>query len=244
VPVLAAGAAGQLAALLAACDTVVSGLLNESPQTVVCVGSGPLTRRFSDTAWGTLAGYGVAVEAPARHDDGEEPELPLSLTIGRWLLDRVGWSGDVLLQTVDSGRAGRSGSSAGSGSSAADCAELGRALEAEAGSQAVWLVLGDGTNRRGPSSPGHDDPRAPGFDALVADALARADLDAILGLDAGLAAELGVGGRAAWQVLAGGVQATHSAEVPGAFAATIESAVHYDAAPFGVEYLVADWRFR
>jgi hypothetical protein len=53
-----------------------------------------------------------------------------------------------------------------------------------------------------------------------------------------------VGGRAAWQVLAGGVRAAKAAPVSGAFAAIIESSVHYDAAPFGVEYLVADWRFR
>ena len=217
--------------LLAACDTVVSGLLNESPQTVVCVGPGAQTTRYRPGAWGTLAGYGVPVEAPARHD-GTEPELPLSLTIGRWLLDRVGWSGDLLLQTV------------GSGSTAADSAELGRALEAEAGSPAVWLVLGDGTNRRGPASPGHDDPRAEGFDAAVARALAGADLEALLGLDAELAADLGVAGRAAWQVLAGGVRATQKAQPAGTFTAKIEAALHYDAAPFGVEYLVADWRFR
>jgi hypothetical protein len=238
VPALAAGAAPLLEPVLAACETVVAGLLSEGPQVVVCIGSGDRTTRYRPQSWGTLAGYGVGVDGPARHGD-EPAELPLSLTIGRWLLERVGWTGAVLLQEVDTRRP------------APDCAGLGRELAAEAGSGAAWLVLGDGSNRRGPRSPGHDDPRAEGFDAAVARAFAAADLNALLGLDAGLAAELGVGGRAVWQVLAGAAGATGAARAvadpPGGGAANtagIEAAVHYDEAPFGVEYLVADWRFR
>jgi len=237
VPALAAGAAVLLAPLLAACDAAVTGLLEHAPSMVVCVGSGRRTIRRRPQDWGTLAGFGVAVEAPSRHPDGP-PDLPLSLTIGRWLLERSGWSGAVLMQEV-----------AGT-EPAQDCVQLGSRLAAQAGPQAVWLVLGDGSNRRGPKSPGFDDPRAPGFDAAVTRAFATADLDALIGLDCVLAAELGVAGRSAWQVLAGAVPAIGTVAAgaepgpgPGAKPG-IEARVHFDAAPFGVEYLVADWRLR
>jgi hypothetical protein len=69
---------------------------------------------------------------------------------------------------------------------------------------------------------------AAGAAGLVAPRLVACDLDA------GLAAELGVGGRAVRQVLASAVDA--------AGWAGIEATVQYDAAPFGVEYLVADGR--
>jgi hypothetical protein len=151
--------------------------------------------------------------------------LPLSLTIGRWLVDRSGWAGEVALQEVAADTA------------AADCEQLGRRLAAETGPNAVWLALGDGSTRRGPRSPGHDDPRAAGFDAEVARAFASADLAALLGLDTRLAAQLGAAGRPVWQVLAGAAAAD-----PGW--AAIDATVHFEDAPFGVGYLVADWRPR
>jgi hypothetical protein len=223
VPALAAGAAPDIAPLLAACDSVVAGLLGRAPRTVVCLGPGERTALHPADDWGTLGGFGVAVEAPARHDP-PAPALPLSLTIGRWLLERAGWTGEVLMQQVAADLP------------TSDCAALGARLASGTGPRSVWLVLGDGSFCRGPTAPGHDDPRASGFDAEVARAFADADLEGLLGLDTGLAGELGVAGRPAWQVLAGAVGAF---EVGG----PIESEVHYEAAPFGVGYLVAHWRF-
>ena len=114
-----------------------------------------------------------------------------------------------------------------------DCLELGRSLDQQAGPDAVWLVVGEGSNRRGVRSPGFEDPRAAEFDAQVAKALTGADPDALAAIDPALADELGCVGRSGWQVIAGAL------DEPGAATATMR----YEAAPFGVAYLVADWRF-
>jgi hypothetical protein len=225
VPALASGAASILEPLLGACEQVVNDLLGQAPETIVCVGPGERTTRRRSRDWGTLAGYGVAVEAPSQHDDGLA-HLPLSLTIGRWLLERVGWQGAVVMQEVESK------------TSAADCAQLGRELDADVGARAGWLVLGDGSNRRGPRSPGHDDPRAEGFDAAIATAFDDVDLAALAGLDSDLAAELGAAGRVSWQVLAAAAGQTLEQS-----ARPLTATVRYQGAPFGVGYLVGEWRF-
>jgi hypothetical protein len=231
VPALAAGAAPEIAALLAACDAAVAGLLAPVPSVIVCLGPGDATTRHQPGDWGTLAGFGVAVDAPSDHDPAElvAPRLPLSLTIGHWLLERSGWTGAVLTQQVAADL------------TVSESAALGARLTDETGPAAAWLVLGDASIGRGPKAPGYDDPRAVEFDAEVGRAFADADLDGLLGLDVGLAAELGAAGRSAWQVLAGAVQSDQRED--GAMGKPIEAAVHYQAAPFGVGYLVADWRF-
>ncbi|MBT0769282.1 hypothetical protein KIH74_10145 [Kineosporia sp. J2-2] len=222
---MAAGAGQSVAALtgplLAACDQAVSGLLTEAPQTLVVVGAGERTWRHGPEEWGTLAGYGVPVEAPGVHAD-TRPELPLSLTIARWLLERAGWAGRLVLQEV------------AFTASVPDCLELGHYLDQQAGPDAAWLVVGDGSNRRGMRSPGYEDPRAEDFDAEVAHALTTVDPDALASLDPVLADDLGCVGRAGWQVVAGALDG------PGA----ADAQLRYEGAPFGVGYLVADWRFR
>jgi hypothetical protein len=229
VPDLAAGAANLIAPLLAACESVVAEMLALKPRAVVLIGSGATTRIRPAQDTGTLAGFGTGFGAGFSAGIDAEPEtvtgsgLPLSLTIGRWLLERAGWSGDVVLQEV------------AADASAEECEQLGARLAVDSAPDSVWLALGDGSNRRGPRSPGHDDPRAAGFDAEVVRAFASADLPALRALDPELAAVLGAAGRPAWQVLAGAV-GTASGWT------TIGSRVHYDEAPFGVEYLVADWR--
>ena len=65
----------------------------------------------------------------------------------------------------------------------------------------------------------------------MARALSAADVEALLGLDARLCDELLVGGRAAWQALAG------AADGSGAY----EGALLRHEAPYGVAYLVATW---
>ena len=221
---MAAGAGVSVPALtgplLAACDQVVSGLLDAAPQTLVVVGPGERTWRHSSEEWGTLAGFGVAVEAPRSHAQ-TAPELPSSLTIARWLLERAGWSGRLILQEVCTT------------ASVPDCLELGHSLEQQAGPDSAWLVLGDGSNRRGARSPGFEDPRAEAFDAEVVKALTSVDPEALAALDPALADELGCVGRAGWQVIAGAL------DEPGSAAATMR----YHEAPFGVAYLIADWRF-
>ncbi len=94
------------------------------------------------------------------------------------------------------------------------------------------LVMGDGSYCRGVRAPGYDDPRAEPYDRAVARALADVDSTALLGLDVALSAELGAAGRAAWQVLAAAARDSGG---------SWRGALHYDAAPYGVAYLVAGW---
>ena len=222
VPGVAAGATGETDDLRAACHAAVATLLGSRPDLVVVVGAAERTGPFAAGAWGSLRAYGVAVEvgrsdAVEQSADGAGPSLPLSLTIGRWLLERQQTAVPVLLFGVapDADRD--------------RCVEVGAALAGRA-TQVAMLVMADGTGRRTPK-PGYLDGRAEPFDAQVAEALATGDPRALTGLDAGLADELLVQGRAAWQVLAGA-----AAEQPW------QGEVGYDAAPYGVGYLVATWR--
>ena len=58
---------------------------------LVVLGSGPAWRAHSATARGTFAGFGVAVEVALGRDEPGPVELPLSLTVGAWLLrDAIG----------------------------------------------------------------------------------------------------------------------------------------------------------
>jgi hypothetical protein len=209
IPEVAAGAAGELDELRVACDAALKTGLAAGPERVVLVGAGRYTHPWPADAADVLADFGMPKPAG---------DLPLSLTVGRWLLDRAGWDGPRELHSI----------AAGAGT--AECAALGAQLAA--GPPALLLVLGDASARRSVAAPGHLDERAEAFDAAVAAAFAAADADALLKLDPALAGELLAAGRPAWQVLAGAIQASG-----GSWAGT----VHYDAAPYGVGYLVASW---
>jgi hypothetical protein len=209
IPEVAAGAARELDDLRAACDAALRAGLGTGPERVVLVGAGRATHAWAADAADALPDFGLP---------GPAGELPLSLTIGRWLLDRLGWDGPRELHSITAG------------ADSADCEKLGARLAS--GPPALLLVLGDASARRSLAAPGHLDERAAAFDASVASVLAAADTDALLKLDVGLAHDLLVAGRPAWQVLAGAV-----ASVGGVWAGT----VHYDAAPYGVGYLVASW---
>lgn len=147
-------------------------------------------------------------------------DKPVSVLVGRLLLAQAGCELPVEQLVV-----------------AADlpteqCLQLGREAASRDGRTGL-LVMGDGSARRSVKAPGYLDERAAGFDAAVERAFAEADPAGLAALDAGLATELLVAGRAAWQVLAG---ATASIADRGA-AAT----VHYAADPFGVWYPVMTW---
>jgi len=178
-----------------------------------------------------------AVRGPA----GAPARLPLSLAVGAWLLARAGSGGgdaDVPVLGV--------GVRADSTPEAA--AALGAALAARA-PRVGLLVMGDGSARRDEKAPGYRDERAPGFDAAAAAALAAGDPDSLLALDAGLARDLLAAGRASWQVLAGArishpISETGSTTERDTGVAWWSSTLSYDAAPYGVGYLVATWERR
>jgi aromatic ring-opening dioxygenase LigB subunit len=209
VPEVASGAAAELDGLRAACGEAVRRL--GDADVLVVVGSGPRTHDFGADVAGTLRPYGVDLTIGPG-----EPVLPLSLTIGRWLVgDRV-----AVYRSV------------AEDASATACLRLGAELADLAGTVAL-LVMGDGSACRTQAAPGYFDPRAAGFDAAVATALAGADRATLSGLDARLAAELRAAGRAPWQVLAGA-----AGEAP------FDAELLADEAPYGVGYLVASWARR
>ncbi|MGH8940141.1 MAG: class III extradiol dioxygenase subunit B-like domain-containing protein [Actinomycetes bacterium] len=215
VPGAGAGAAGELDDLRAACERAVGDLVGVDADLLVVVGDAPAVGPYPDGAWGSLRPYGVPADVPAGPG---QPTLPLSLTLGRWLVDRAGGPASLLLFGVSAD------------SSGARCRQLGRTL-AERAPRVSLLAMGDGSARRSVKGPGYLDERAEPFAAAVATALREGDVDAIAGLDADLARELLAAGRAPWQVMAG---AAGDGE-------PWRGEVTYDAAPYGVTYLVASW---
>jgi len=241
IPAAIGAAAGDpppaLCAVGNACHVAVRALAVAEPDLIAVVGGGPAGCEYGAGAAGSLGGYGVPVTV------GEgEPVLPLSLTVGRWLLgqagigagpdgqrrgpgereregrDRQGCGPRLLLQAVDERAPAR------------DCLRLGAAIAGRAPRVAL-LAMGDASARRARDTPGAPDPQAQDYDDEVAEALAAADARWLGRLDPALDGELMVAGRAAWQVLAGAAAGTRMC-----------GRLLCMANPYGVTYLVASWQ--
>ncbi|MFD5319468.1 hypothetical protein [Streptomyces sp. NPDC127098] len=226
VPEVAGGAAHELDAARAACYDALAVLSAARPERLVVAGpaAGDGLARLAAGARGTLRGFGVGVETvlgapgPGAAGDSGEPELPPSLTVGSWLLQRVGWrSAPVAALAV------------GEELEPERCAAAGREL-AGGEERLALLVMGDGSTCRSPKAPGYFDERAADFDAAAARALGAADLAALRRIDPALAAELGAAGRSGWQLLAAAAEG-----------AGLAGRLLYDDAPYGVGYFVASW---
>jgi len=222
VPAVATGAADELADLRACCLTSVRRLVDVSPDRLVVVGGGPTPGEFDGAASGTLAAYGVDVS----YGGTAAPELPLSLTVGCYLLDEVGGLPEDRRSFV----------AVTDETSAADCAAIG-ARVVSGTDRVALLVMGDGSAKRTTTSPGYVDERAIDYDDWIVNALDKGDCDTLLDLAPALARELWVAGRPAWQVLAG---AGRAAKAGGG---SLHGEVRYDGAPYGVGYAVVDWTF-
>ncbi len=188
VPGVGAGASGELDDLRTACDAAVADLLASDPTLVVVVGGAAAVGPFPDGAWGSLSAYGVRVPVGAGEGD---PTLPLSLTLGRWLLDRAAARRRPRCCSASSRTPAPSGALA-----------LGEAL-ADRADRVALLVMGDGSARRSLKGPAGLHPDAEPFDTEVEPALRAGDADALAALDPDRAADLLAAGRAPWQVLAG-----------------------------------------
>ncbi|MFF1479699.1 class III extradiol dioxygenase subunit B-like domain-containing protein [Streptomyces sp. NPDC058301] len=224
VPAVASGAAPELAAAREACADAVGLLAASRPDLLVVVGPADQAARgpHPQGTPGSFAAFGVDLRvrlgaAPADTEGGER-ELPPSLAVGAWLLERSGWS-DTPVE----------GLGVGEPLEAERCAEAGRGLGART-ERVALLVMGDGSACRTLKAPGYLDERAADFDAGVARALGAADARALLELDAELAYELKAAGRASWQVLAGAAEG-----------ADLAGRLLYEDAPYGVGYFVAVW---
>jgi hypothetical protein len=224
VPELTAGAQGELAPLRAACTEAIGRLAGAGR--LVVLGSGPEERSYGPTARGTLAGYGRAVEtglgAPGGH---EPPELPLSLTVGAWLI------GQVL--GPDSGAVGVSVGPEPAGAASRGLLDRLDRFDIAAVPDVALLVMGDGSARRRPSGPGSFDPRAADFDATVLAALGRGEPDVVAGLDPVLGDGLLAAGVAAWRAAGHLLAGT-----------AFDAEVLYADDPYGVGYFVAVWTAR
>ncbi|MCX5086401.1 class III extradiol dioxygenase subunit B-like domain-containing protein [Streptomyces sp. NBC_00401] len=224
VPEVAAGAAPELDAARAACDQAVRAVLAARPDLIVVVGEGSVSRTHEQGATGGFQPFGLDREfrlgvAP---EGSEAPadRLPLSLTVGAWLLDRAGWTGPVEGYEVEGDRSWPANG------------EDGVHLAARA-DRVGFLVMGDGTACRSVKAPGYLDDRAEGVDASIAQALGNGDRDGFLAsLDADLARELKISGRSPWQVLTAATAACDEDR---------NWQVLYEEAPYGVGYFVAGW---
>ena len=206
----------ELEWLRTACHQAVAALLAERPDLIAVVGGDPKTGRTAEyppEAPGRLHDYGIPFTVGADHGPSS---LPLSLTIGKWLLAEHGappaaWWGIA------------------SDAPPAECLQMGEKLAVLAPRVAL-LAMGDGA-RRARAAPHAADPEADRYDDQVTGSLAAADPATLAALDPRQDGGLFIAGRAAWQVLAGAAgQDAFDAEL------------RYSGAPFEVSYVVASWR--
>ncbi|MGW0625286.1 class III extradiol dioxygenase subunit B-like domain-containing protein [Streptomyces sp. NPDC002758] len=224
VPEVAAGAAAELDAARAACMDALGVLAAARPDRLVVVGPaeesglGPCPQGTR----GSFRGFGVDVDVRLGRDEGaaadSDRELPTSLVVAAWLLERTGWA-DAPIE----------GLGVAEPLAPERCIEVGREIAARAERMAL-LVMGDASACRTLKAPGYLDERAAPFDAEVARALGSADVRAIEALDPDLARELRAAGRSSWQVLAGAAED-----------AALAGSLLYEDAPYGVGYVVASW---
>ncbi|RCG26962.1 hypothetical protein DTL70_05880 [Streptomyces diacarni] len=220
VPEIAGGAAAEMDAARAACYDAIGVLAAARPDQLHVIGPAEQAGRGTHPqgARGSFAGFGVPLEVSLGKGEPARRDLPPSLAVGAWLLDRTDWTSSPV-----------EGLGVGEPLTRTRCQEAGGELAASADRVAL-LVMGDGSNCRTLKAPGYFDERAAAFDAEAARALGAADTAALLALDEELAYDLGAAGRSSWQTLAGAAQGSGLA-----------GRLLYDEAPYGVGYIVASW---
>jgi aromatic ring-opening dioxygenase LigB subunit len=235
VPELGRGSSAELDQLRSACRRAVSLLLDRAGALLV-VGPAPAWGEATPGAIGSFAAYGAPVttrlprEEAAPNGDwldrrdlpaGRLDELPLSLAVAARLL---------ALEAGERAVARLAAFGVPGSMPVERAAAMGRALAGAVAAEpdAGLLVMGDLSARRAPKAPATFHPAAEEFDRQIADAVRKAELRQLLHVDAALAGELRVGGMAALWLLAGALEG----------AGELRTEVLYDAAPFGVGYLV------
>jgi hypothetical protein len=207
------GSEDVAAPLRAACRAAVQAATAGRPDTAVVAGAADVARAWDPGLTPEVRRFGTT-------GPREPAGLPLSLGVGVRLLAEAGWDGPVerVSLTWDADKD--------------EVERLARTL-ADRPDEAVLVVLGDGSARRGEKAPGYLDDRSFGYDERTGRALADGDAQALLDLDPVLADELMVLGRPAFQLL--GAVALAQGSVP-------RPTMHYQDDPFGVMYFVADWQ--
>lgn len=189
---------------------------------------------LSDKEVGTFAGFGVDVRvSPSGSTQAAvtDDSMPLPLLIAYWLRGEVG---AVELTGAGPTGTGRIDAELISANADADyCQTAGRALATKLETSTLregLLVVADGPTTLTAKAPGSFDPRAADVHEGLRAGFEAGDASYVAGLDEGLCAELGVQGRAPWQILAG-VLGKMRVRASGA---------HSDA-PYGVGYYTALW---
>jgi len=204
---------GVIAEVLSACDAAVAGLAAARPELTVVVGGAGDDADYDGSAAGSLREYGVRFATGTG-----DPVLPLSLTVGAWLVRRSAVPPTRLrLRAV------------ARDTPVAGCLRLGADIARRAARVAV-LAMGDGPGRRAAGIERAADPAADDYDAEVAAALAEADPARLTRLAPSLDDELLVAGRAAWQVLAGAADGRR-----------LRGRLQCAMTQYEVSYLVASW---
>jgi len=228
VPELVGAAAAEVEPLRTACRHAVRRLGVPRWHAIGADPGGPAL--VAPDTHGSFRGFGADVPVSLRDgapaDLREPSDTPLPLLVAGWLRAQAG-AHTVVGELVHPAAAPD------------DCLARGKELadELNRDPRQWWavLVLADGARTHPAPGAGRVDERAAGFDAAVATALAVVDPEALAGLDPELATELGAGGRAAWQLLAGVAIGSGSAWT---------GELLYSAAPYGVGYHVAVWEPR
>jgi hypothetical protein len=223
VPQVAQRAAGELEVCRRAVGDALADALAPPVERVVVVGPGTATRRVGTSARGSLRGVGVDLTTGWGGAEAAIEGLPRSIVVAAWMLAQAEWHGIT------------SGLEVAVDEEPQVCLGLGAGLADEPG-RVVAVVAADGTARRGTAAPGYTDERAHAFDEQWMQALARADAEALAGLDPQLATDLMMEGRAPLQVLAGAALAAGGDGWQGR--------LWWDGDPYGVAYSVASWRRR
>lgn len=205
----------------------VAGLLAAGPDLLIVVGGAAQSAVYAGHVTGSLRPFGIPAAAGSAESGG--PALPLSLTVGAWLLDKAEEKRARGAGQPATDRPPAEFRAVASGLPPADCLRLGTELAGLAPRVAL-LAMGDASARKAAGVHGAADPAAERYDAEVAAALAAADPAALAALDPALDDELMIAGRAAWQVLAGA-----------AAGVSLLGRLRCAAAPYDVSYLVASW---
>ena len=215
VPDLCGGSVSELADVRTACGAAIDRLLATGPEVVWIVGVGSSERWYGDGDVGSLSDFGRPVTVQLSGPAGPEAAcLPLSLTVGAWLLAQAGYAGERLALSLPSD---------------VNDEQL-RDLAVEFVGPGALLVMGDGSAMRDTEAPGTYHPSAVAFDDAVAEALGAGDSAALSGLDPRLGATVQAQGVGPWR-LAG--HCLHG--VP------VSADLLYYGAPFGVAYFAATW---
>lgn len=225
VPELAGRNVDETSELRAAAGRVVSALAAEST-TWTAIGVGLRTEAFRSPTRGTFRGYGADVEVSFDGDsdsDSEvDPELPLAALVAGWLRGVYATSVDMEVRLFSEDM------------KPADCVAEGERLRGVLDRDERprgLLVIGDGANTLTPKAPGAFDPASGPVQARIDQALAGGRSAPLEGLDPGTARRFGIGGRVAWQILAGVF----------ADAEPTRTSTEYAGAPYGVGYHVGMW---